>query len=69
MLYTLSAQKDMHVDDKTEKRYSGPSHQYQFIFRRLTPLLESLSIYLSCGIAYALMTILAGTERQGYEKE
>ena len=28
MSYTLSAQKDMHVDDKTEKWYSGSSHEY-----------------------------------------
>ena len=28
MLYTLTAQKDMHLDDKTEKWYSGPSHEY-----------------------------------------
>ena len=26
-------------------------------------------IYLSFGTAYALVTFLAGTERQGYEKE
>ena len=26
-------------------------------------------IYLSCGTAYALATFLAGTKRQGYEKE